>query len=67
MLRAMTSDLDLYQGYLAVNLPILWIIFTCDQNTTQEGITCNVLFPNQEAKGQSHTGGSHFFSILVDH
>ena len=37
------NDLDLYiQGYLAVKLSILWIIFTCGPNTTQEGTMCHV-------------------------
>ena len=45
---AMTFDLDLYlQDYLAVKLPILWIIFTCDPNTTQEGMMYHVPFPGQ--------------------
>ena len=37
----LTFNLALYlQGYLAVKLPILWIIFTCGPNTTQEGTMC---------------------------
>ena len=36
--HAMTFDLDLYlQGYLAVTLPISWIIFMCDTNTIYGG------------------------------
>ena len=45
---AMTFDLDLYlQDYLAVKLPILWIIFTGDPNTTQVGMMRHVPFPGQ--------------------
>ena len=52
----MNFDPNLYlQGYLAVTLPILWIIFTCGINTTHEGTMCHVPF-----RGQGHTGFSHF-------
>ena len=38
-LHAIAFDLDIYfQGYLAVTLPILWIIFICGTNTTHEEI-----------------------------
>ena len=69
----MTFDLDLYlQDYLAVKLPILWIIFTCDPNTTQEGMMCHVPFSGQEVKGQGYTQMVNIFAvgaggILVDH
>ena len=72
---AMTFDLDLYlQVYSTVKLAIIWIIFTCGPNTTQEGTMCHVPFPpfpGQYVKGQGHTGRSHFCSwgggILVGH
>ena len=52
MSRAMTFDLDLYpQGYLAVTLPISWIIFICGTNISHWGcrwgegvVTHNFLF-----------------------
>ena len=46
VLHTMIYDLDLYlQGYLAVTLPILWIIFMCGTDTTHEGTMCLVMFP----------------------
>ena len=42
---AVTLDFDLYlRSYLAVTLPIAWIIFICGTNTTHEGTMCHVLF-----------------------
>ena len=47
--HAMTFDLDLYlQSYLAVTLPILWIIFICGTNTTPESrddVSCIISRP----------------------
>ena len=46
--HTMTFDLDLFlQGYLAVTLSILWIIFICGTNTAHEGTMCYVPFPGQ--------------------
>ena len=39
----MTFELDLYrQGYLAVTLPILWIVYTCGTNKTHEKMMCHI-------------------------
>ena len=49
---------------------ILWIIFICGTNKTHEGTICHVPFPDQQVKGQGHTGHLLFLqsgSILVDH
>ena len=41
-------DLDLYfEGYLAVTLPILWIMYICGTNTTHESTLCHVPFSGQ--------------------
>ena len=49
--HAMTFDLDLYlQGYLAVTLPISWIIFMCDTNTIYGGTMCHLPFPGQRSR-----------------
>ena len=41
----MTFDLGIYlQGYLAVTLPISWIVFICGTNTTHEGTMCHISF-----------------------
>ena len=66
---ATTFDIDVYHpGYLAVTLPILWIIFICGTNITHEGTThegtmCHVPFPGQQVKSQGHTGHLHFALI----
>ena len=68
----MIFDLDLYlQGYLAVTLPILGIIFICGTNTTHAGTMCYVTFPGQKVKSQGHMVHSNLCGrgggILVDH
>ena len=47
----MTFGLDLYLlDYLAVALPISWIIFISDTNATHEGAICHVPFPGQRSR-----------------
>ena len=46
--HAVTFDLDIYrEGYLAVTLPISWIIIICGTNTTHEGTRCHTSFLGQ--------------------
>ena len=43
--HTMTSGLDLYlHDYLAVALPLPWIVSLCGLNTTHEGTMCNIPF-----------------------
>ena len=49
--RTVTLDLDLYiQSYLAVTLPVSWIIYICSTNTSHEGKMCQVPFPGHQVK-----------------
>ena len=51
--HTMTFDLDLYlQGYLAVTLPISWIIFIYDTNATHEGTMCQLSFLGQRLRSR---------------
>ena len=46
--RIMSFDFGIHlQGYSAVTLPILWIIFTCGTNITHQGMICHIPFPGQ--------------------
>ena len=50
----MTFELDLYrQGYLAVTLPVLWIVYTCGTNKTREKMMCHIF----AVKGGGGGGG----------
>ena len=59
--RIMTFDLELYlQGYFAVTLPILWIIFIRGTNATHEATMCHAPpFPDQRS------GLHRWFALVV--
>ena len=66
--HAMTFDLNLYlHGYLAMTLPILWVIFTCGTNTTREGTMCHVPFPGQRSRSSAAENAKSWVAQRTTH